>query len=109
MKELKNHFWTLVLLLFAPAVFAQDGNDLDLGAPADGPLALIGNFFQELIDFIGGAGVLFVVFVSGVAAIALWVAAPKMGGAAIAMLLRVLVGGIIIFNFALVINWMQGF
>jgi len=109
MKELKGHVWALMLVLFAPAAFAQDGNDLDIGAPSDGPLALIGSFFQELIDFIGGPGVLFVVFVSGVAAIALWVAAPKAGGAAIAMLMRVLVGGIIIFNFALVINWMQGF
>ncbi|BES73865.1 hypothetical protein RE428_48830 (plasmid) [Marinobacter nanhaiticus D15-8W] len=109
MKQLKLYLVWLASFAFAPAALAVENNELDLGSPADGPLAAIGTFMQELIDFVGGPGVLFIVFVCAVAAIGLWVAAPKMGGTAIAMLLRVLVGGILIFNVALIITWLQGF
>lgn len=109
MTYLITRLYWIATLLFAPVAVAQEGNQLDLGAPADGPLAAIGGFMQAVIDFVGGPGVLFIVFVSAAAAVGLWVAAPKAGGTAIAMLMRVLVGGIVVFNIALLISWLQGF
>ncbi|HDZ58142.1 MAG TPA: hypothetical protein ENI17_02680 [Pseudomonas xinjiangensis] len=105
---MKRLFWYVSSFLLAPSVMAQ-ANDVDLGSPAAGPLAAIGGFMQEVVDFAGGPGVLFIAFISAVAAVALWVAAPKQGGAAIAWALRVCVGVIILMNIALLITWFQSF
>ncbi|MGC3479823.1 hypothetical protein ACPTKW_27915, partial [Pseudomonas aeruginosa] len=64
---------------------------------------------QELVNFVGGPGVLFIVFISAAAGITLWVMAPKAGSAAVAWIARVCVGGIALFNLALLLAWYQGF
>lgn len=95
-------------LLMAPAAFAAN-NDVDLGSSGSGPLEAFGAFMQELVDFVGGPGVLFIAFVSAAAAIGLWVAAPKQGSAAMAWAFRVCVGVILLMNLAILLTWLQGF
>lgn len=101
-------FWSLFGLLLAPAAFAAN-NDVDLGNAGGGPLEAFAGFMQELVNFVGGPGVLFIAFVSAAAAIGLWVAAPKQGSAAMAWAFRVCVGVIFLMNIAILLTWLQGF
>ena len=94
--------------LMAPAAFAAN-NDVDLGNSGGGPLEAFSAFMQELVNFVGGPGVLFIAFVSAAAAIGLWVAAPKQGSAAMAWAFRVCVGVIFLMNIAILLTWLQGF
>ncbi|HBO7987864.1 hypothetical protein [Pseudomonas aeruginosa] len=105
---LNRVFWLLASLFLSPLALAAN-NDVDLGSPGDGPLAAFAGFMQELVNFVGGPGVLFIVFVSAAAGIGLWVMAPKSGSAAVAWIARVCVGGIALFNLALLLAWYQGF
>lgn len=94
--------------LFAPQAFALN-NDVDLDIPGDGPLAKVGAIMQEVVDFLGGPGVLCVVFIGLVAAWALWVVVPKSGGAALGWVARAVAGGVMVFNIALFFTWLEGF
>lgn len=69
----------------------------------------VASFMQQIVDFLGGPGTLFVVFVAAVAAIALWVFEPSKGGAAIAWLFRVCIGAISLFGMGLLITWLRSF
>lgn len=102
-------FWSLCGLFLAPAAFAAGNNDVDLGSSGGGPLEAFSAFMQEMVNFIGGPGVLFVAFVSAAAAVSLWVAAPKQGSAAMGWAFRVCVGVILLMNIAILLTWLQGF
>jgi hypothetical protein len=94
--------------LVAPAAMAANST-VDLGGSGSGPLQQISTFMQQIVDFAGGPGVLFIVFMSACAAVGLWVAAPKSGSAAIAWAFRVCIGAIVLLNIALLISWFKGF
>ncbi|MGN9404658.1 hypothetical protein ACTMQQ_28435 [Pseudomonas syringae pv. aptata] len=98
-----------IALVMAPVAFAAGNNDVDLGGNSSGPLQAFVGFLQELVNFVGGPGVLFIAFIAGFAAIGLWVIAPKAGGAAIAWAFRVCAGVIMLMNLALLLTWLQGF
>lgn len=83
-------------------------NDVSLPSPNQSFLQKITSWGQDIIDVVGGAGVLFIVFISAAAGIGLWVAVPKSGSAALAWVFRVCIGGIALFNIALLIAWFQG-
>ena len=106
MKMIKRGWAYLAALCAAPAAWASNSS-IDLGGGGSEPLEAIVSFFQDVVDFAGGPGVLLIVFLSSFAAIALWVAAPKQGGAAMAWAFRVAVGGILLFNLALLLAWLQ--
>ncbi|MFA0012010.1 hypothetical protein AB4391_01490 [Vibrio lentus] len=61
------------------------------------------------MDFLGGTGTLFVVFISAAAAIMLWIIAPQSGSAVMAWIFRVCVGAISLFSLATVMTWLQSF
>ena len=82
---------------------------IDLGTPSSGPLASVGKFFQEIVNFLGGTGTLTVVFIGVFAGIALWVAIPKQAGAAVGWIFRALVGAIGLFVMGTTIAWLQTF
>ncbi|HGP7855798.1 TPA: hypothetical protein ACLU9F_005601, partial [Klebsiella pneumoniae] len=65
------------------------------------------NWMQEVMDVIGGAGTLFVAFLSACVAILMWIAIPKQSGGALAWVLRVCIGAIAVFNLALLFAWLQ--
>lgn len=93
---------------YSGAAMAASNNDVSLPSPNQGFLQKFTSWMQDVVDFVGGAGVLFIVFVSAAACIALWVAVPKSGSAAMAWVFRVCIGGIALFNLALLIGWAQG-
>ncbi|WP_263147673.1 hypothetical protein [Pseudomonas sp. RIT-PI-AD] len=105
---LNRVFWLFAGLFLSPLALAVN-NDVDLGSPGDGPLAAFAGLMQALVDFVGGPGVLFIVFISAAAGIGLWVVAPKSGSQAVAWIARICVGGIALFNLALLLTWYQGF
>lgn len=106
---IKRVWLSLAAMFMAPMAFAAN-NDVDLGdGGGDGLLAPFAEFLQQLVDFAGGPGVLFIAFVSFACAIAMWVAIPKQGGAAMGWALRVGVGVIFLMNIALFLTWMQSF
>lgn len=82
-------------------------NDVSLDSPSEGFLQKLVSWMQDLIDVIGGAGVLFVVFLSLAACIIMWVIIPKAGSAALGWAFRAAMGGIALFNLALLIAWVQ--
>lgn len=102
----KIFIFTLVFL--TQHVFAAN-TTVSLDGPSSGPLAKITKLMQELVDFLGGAGILFVVFVSAVVGIGLWIIAPKAGSQAMGYIARTAVGAIVLLNIALLITWYQGF
>lgn len=98
----------LVAYVIAPAAMAAN-SDVDVGGSSSGPLQQVSDFFQEIVDWVAGPGVILIAFFSAAGAIALWVAAPKAGSAALGWLLRVVVGVIVLFNIGLLLTWLQGF
>ncbi|EDL52202.1 hypothetical protein VSAK1_26620 [Vibrio mediterranei AK1] len=94
----------LVLLTVTMPVYAS----VSLGSNT-GVFQKITNFFQSIVDFLGGTGTLFVIFISAAAAIILWIMAPKEGSAAIAWIFRVCIGAIGLFSLGTLITSLQGF
>lgn len=90
-------------LLTVPKAFAV-GNSITLQTPSAGPLAKITAILQQVIDFLGGAGVTAVLIAGCVTAYALWVFAPKAGGA-LGLMMRVIIGAVVVMNLALVYTW----
>lgn len=105
--KLRETLTSFVLLAATEVAMASPNNNVTLQAPSGGPLQACVTMFQYIINFAGGAGAVFVVFLSLVAAIGLWVAAPKQGSAAMGWALRACVGGILLFNIALFIGWLE--
>lgn len=93
-------------LLFSKAVLAAN-NDVQLPSADSSYMQKIINWMQEVMDVIGGAGTLFVAFLSACAAILLWVTMPKQSGGALAWIMRVCIGAIAAFNLALLFAWLQ--
>ena len=104
-KKIKAGYWLLGSMLIS----AQAHASVSLGGGGSGVFAKFANFLQEVVDFLGGTGTLFVIFMSAAGAIFLWVIAPKAGGEALAWLFRVCVGAIALFSLSLVITWLKGF
>ncbi|EMO4164853.1 hypothetical protein WMR86_20180 (plasmid) [Proteus vulgaris] len=100
-----KHCWGLVLMFPAWLAVAADGT-INLPSANEGFLDKIVKWFQDIINFIGGAGALFMAFIAGCAAILLWIFAPK-AGAAMGFIMRVCVGAIALFNLGLFIAWLQ--
>jgi len=98
-----------VMMAFAaPHAFALN-NQVDLGGNSSGPLEKVTKLFQEFADWLGGPGVMMVVFLAMIAAWALWVIVPKSSGTALGYLARAIAGGLFLFNIALIFSWMEGF
>lgn len=93
-------------LLFSLSAQAVN-NDVSLPSANSSYLQKIITWMQDVMDVVGGAGTLFVAFVSACAAILLWIAIPKQSGGALAWVLRVCIGAIAVFNLALLFTWLQ--
>lgn len=103
---MKKQLTAYLALLLSPWAMADS---IPLGTPSAGPLAAIGKFLQELVDFLGGSGTLFVVFIGIFLGIAMWVMMPKNAGPAVAFIMRAMVGAIALFTMGLTITWLQSF
>ena len=96
-----------VLLFLAGPGFTQTSQSIQLQNTGTTFFDSIVAFFQDFIDFAGGPGIIIVVFTSAVMAVGLWIIAPKQGSAAVAWLLRIIVGGIVILNISLLLTYLQ--
>ncbi|MGR5299131.1 hypothetical protein ACPV5U_27420 [Vibrio mediterranei] len=103
-----NKAITRIWLAFAVLVTMPVYASVSLGSNT-GVFQKIGNFLQSIVDFLGGTGTLFVIFISAAFAIFLWILVPKEGGAAIAAIFRVCIGAIALFSLGMVITWLKGF
>lgn len=105
-KTLSNAIYLVGLTLLTQA---QAHASVSLGGGGSGIFAKFTNFLQAIVDFLGGSGTLFVIFLSAAGAIFLWIVAPKAGGEALAWLFRVCIGGIGLFSLSLILTWLKGF
>ena len=106
--RLKNWLFCMAAILaISPGAQALN-NDVDLGSPNDGPLQKIGALMQQIVDFLGGPGVLLVAVLGFVLAYFMWVVIPKSAGPAIGLVGRALTGAVVMFNIALLFSWIQG-
>lgn len=94
-----------LILLFPTLAHAR----VSIGSSGGGPFSKVGDFFQEIVDFLGGTGTLFVVFVAICAGIGLWVFIPKQAGTALGWIFRGCIGAIALFSMGTVITWLQSF
>jgi len=106
MKSLLHRgYWALMALLCSTSSYA-----FSLGGGGDsGIFAPMAAFFQSVVDFLGGTGAMFVIFLSFCGAIGMWVLIPKNAGAAIGWAFRATVGGICLFGMGLLVTWVKGF
>lgn len=105
--KLKSRFSMAALSgLFCSSVYARS---ISLGSGGGGIFAKVGDFFQEIVDFLGGTGTLFVVFVAFCAGLALWIFAPKQAGTALGWVFRACIGAIALFSIGTLISWIQTF
>lgn len=93
-------------LFFSTAALAVN-NDVSLPSADSSYLQKIITWMQDVMNVVGGAGTLFVAFVSACAAILMWIAIPKQSGGALAWVMRVCIGAIAVFNLALLFTWLQ--
>ncbi len=96
------------LLVMSAAVAPLAHASVSLGG-GTGIFGKITAFFQTIVDFLGGAGTLFVIFIAAVAAICLWVFAPKQASESIAWLFRICIGAIALFSLGTLITWLRSF
>lgn len=82
----------LVALVTPEMAFA---NDYDIGS-AEGPWAKIVEFLQDIVDLLGGPIAKFVLFVSLVVFVILWIWNPA--GAALGGLFRLIIGIVVVIN-----------
>ncbi|GEK16020.1 hypothetical protein [Aliivibrio fischeri] len=94
-----------LILLFPTLAHAR----VSIGSGGGGPFSKVADFFQEIVDFLGGTGTLFVVFVAICAGIGLWVFIPKQAGTALGWIFRGCIGAIALFSMGTVITWLQSF
>ncbi|ENH7396018.1 TPA: hypothetical protein ACGVAX_004276 [Vibrio vulnificus] len=92
-------------LTLTPSSYAS----VSLGGGGSGVFAQITNFFQEIVDFLGGTGAMFVIFLSFAGAIGMWVLMPKSASTAVAWAFRAAVGGILLFAMGTLISWIKTF
>lgn len=97
-------YWCLLAFTLSTHAHAYS-----LGGGGTGIFAQIGNFLQEIVNFLGGTGTMFVVFLSFAGAITMWVLIPKQAGAAVAWAFRAACGAIALFAMATLVTWIQGF
>ena len=105
-EKLQEAFAFSLAVAFSGSALAAN-NDVSLDTPSEGFLQKIVSWMQDLVDVVGGAGVLFVVFISLASCIIMWVIIPKAGSAALAWAFRAAMGGIALFNIALLIAWVK--
>lgn len=106
--KLKGMKWaSLIGVSLSSTAALAVNNDVSLPSSDSSYLQKIINWMQEVMDVIGGAGTLFVAFLSACAAILLWVTMPKQSGGALAWIMRVCIGAIAAFNIALLFAWLQ--
>ncbi len=99
----------LMMTLIGLTVSTTSYASVSLGGGGSGVFAQITNFFQEIVDFLGGTGAMFVIFLSFSGAIALWVISPKSAGPAVAWGFRGAIGGILLFAMGTLISWINTF
>lgn len=95
--------------LLTPAVLAATGNST-VTIPDSGGGEIYSTFaryMQDLVNFLGGSGVLFAVFVSAAVAVCIWIFAPKNSGL-MGWLVRIVIGAIVLFNLAVIILYFRG-
>lgn len=107
LNKLRETLSSLALMAATEVAMASPNNNVTLGGPSSGPLQACITMFQYIINFAGGPGAIFAVFVSLVGAIGLWMFMPKSGGAAMAWGFRISIGAILIFNLAMLIGWYE--
>ncbi len=101
---LKWYQYLMFMVCYSQASYGA----VSLGS-SSGFFGKITSFFQTVVDFLGGAGTLFVVFIGASAAIFLWVISPKDASAAIAWLFRICIGAIALFSLGTFITWLGTF
>jgi hypothetical protein len=77
----------------------------DLGTAA-GPFSRIVSGLQEILDFLSGPVAIFILAASLIAAVVLWMFAPKEG--ALGGIVRVLAAGIMLVNIGLFVTYLVG-
>lgn len=97
---------TLWLLALSPSTFASS---IDLGGSSSGFLSSLADFFQDLVDFVGDTGALFIVFISIATGLGLWAFMPKQSGAALGFIFRACIAGIGLFGMGTFIAWIKSY
>lgn len=100
----KPCYLLLSLFLLSPAAFASS---ISLGGSSSSFLSKFVNFFQQVVDFVGGTGALFVVFVSIAAGLGMWAFMPKQAGSALGYVFRACIAGIGLFGMGTFIAWLR--
>ncbi|MCG9612851.1 hypothetical protein L1D41_24750 [Vibrio harveyi] len=99
----------LMMSVIGLTISASSYASVSLGGGGSGVFAQITNFFQEIVNFLGGTGAMFVIFLSFTGAIGLWVISPKSAGPAVAWGFRGAIGGILLFAMGTLISWIKTF
>ncbi len=100
----QRFFW-----LSAGLSVSASAHAVTLPGSGTGIFAQLGNFLQEIVNFLGGTGSMFVIFLSFAGAIGMWVLMPKQASAAVAWAFRAAIGGICLFAMGTLITWIQTF
>ncbi|MGL6262129.1 hypothetical protein [Vibrio sp. WXL210] len=103
--QLQRYYWLFFASLLTHPAYAN----ISLGGSTTGVFGKMTKFMQDIVNFLGGAGTMFVVFLSFAGAIGLWVISPKSGGAAIAWAFRAGIGAIGLFGMATLLTWIKAF
>lgn len=104
--ETLNNIYRYLLVLVCYSQYSHAS--VSLGS-SSGFLGKITAFMQSMVDFLGSAGTLFVVFVAASAAIGMWVFMPKQASEAIAWLFRICIGAIALFSLGTFLTWLKTF
>ncbi|MFZ3505563.1 hypothetical protein [Vibrio harveyi] len=99
----------LMMSVIGLTISASSYASVSLGGGGSGIFAQLTNFFQEIVNFLGGTGSMFVIFLSFTGAIGLWVISPKSAGPAVAWGFRGAIGGILLFAMGTLISWIKTF
>ena len=104
-----NILQKLMTIFIGLTISSTSYASVSLGTTGTGVFAQISNFFQEIVNFLGGTGAMFVIFISISGAVCLWVISPKSAGPAVAWMFRGAIGGILLFAMGTVISWIKTF
>ncbi|CCN39720.1 conserved membrane hypothetical protein [Vibrio nigripulchritudo FTn2] len=104
-KTFSKWYISLAVLISMPV----SARGYSLGSGGTGIFAKFTKFMQDVVDFLGGPGVMALAFIGILAAVAIFIVKPKEGAAAAGWLGRVALGCIILFSVGTVVSWVQTF
>ncbi|WP_178306553.1 hypothetical protein [Vibrio algicola] len=102
-KELKASLFIGSLCASKAAV----ASSIDIGGSSSGFLSKIAEFFQQVVDFAGGPGAMFIVFLSITVGLGMWAFMPKQSGSALGYIFRACIAGIGLFGMGTLLAWLQ--